>query len=472
MLPFLRNANWLSLWLLSALTELAVVLPWTILLYSLAGYPGWQGALPGIWLFGLIYTAAWLWETGSPARHHEGRRYDRIVALAVGMAVAYGLAYLALPVAMRPGLRSPNLAMWIMPAAGYLWYQGARNAAEGLLHSWIFLRFKGQAYALGLGVVILTATGIARDTAVMVPLYWSIFLLSASGLMLLVVLREKSLREGQKGLGEDGGGSRGLSRLVNLSVLGLTVLTGLASYLISVERLLWVTGTVIRPFQMVLSFLADVVMLVLYRYVVLLIGPLFAFLNWLMNRPKDHKPWTPPPVEMGEEPLPLEDPSELANLITNYGRTLAIVAVAVALAVYLYRLKPRRRAEADPEEERVDLGFWDNLLADLRGLIRRRPPADGPEAVRPEQLDPRDPRALFRRLQDWGWRLGRPRLPAETPTRYQQALAGVRADATPETAVITAVYNQARYGAQPPVGELVDRAVAAADALDRQSQQQ
>ena len=471
MLPFLRNANWLSLWLLSALTELAVVIPWTILLYSVSGYPGWQGALPGVWLYLLVYTGAWLWETGSPAREGEERRYDRIAVMAVGLAATYGIAYLALPAEMKPGLFKTNLAMWIMPTAGYLWYQGARNAAEGLLFSWIFLRFKAQAMALGLGMILITMVGVARDPAVMVPLYWSIFLLSASGLMLLVVLREKSLREGQKGLGEEGGGSRGLTRLVNLAVLGLTALTGVASYLVSVEQITGATEAIIRPLQAVIGFVIDVIMLVLFRYIYLIGFVVEAVIRWILSRRRDPEPWAPNPAEMGDEPLPANDPGEMAELLTSYGRTLAIITALVILAVILYRLKPRRTTEADPEEERVDLGFWENLLADLKGLIRRRPAGEALTAAELQRLDPRDPRALFQRLQDWGWRLGRPRRAAETPSRYQQALTGMRDESAPETAVITAVYNQARYGAEPPIGELVDRAAAAADELERREKQ-
>ena len=109
----------------------------------------------------------------------------------------------------------------------------------------------------------------------------------------------------------------------------------------------------------------------------------------------------------------------------------------------------------------------DHLMADLKGLLARpaRPAEPSAAQAAPEMLDARDPRALYRRLQAWGASLGRPRRESETPAAYQAVLSEAQPEQARAVGTVTAVYHQARYGAQPPAAQDVDRAVRETDSL-------
>ena len=107
----------------------------------------------------------------------------------------------------------------------------------------------------------------------------------------------------------------------------------------------------------------------------------------------------------------------------------------------------------------------------LRTIFSRRPPASRIEArfVEPTGEPIRsvwDARAIYRELLRLGGRLGRRRAPSETPQEYERVLAGV----TPldggqdDLRVLTEVYSQARYEAEPPT---IAAVTAARQALER-----
>lgn len=464
MLPFWRNRGGLLRWILSALAETAVVIPWMLLLYASEGGSDWPSALPGAWLLILTYLTAGLWEAGS--RSDDPRR--RIYALLAGVAIAYLAAYQALPAEMRLSMLRWNKGFFFVPIAAYLWYQGARGALEGIEYGRIFSRFGTQFAALLGGIILLMLAGEGSNPAVQVLLYWSVVLLFASGLSLLLITRERALKADQARMGEQGAGS-GATPVMTATVLTLVGLTLAASSLLSLERLLALFRAIGGFFAPLANWLWTVAMLIVVRWIALL-SPLFGALRKMARQEI-------PPQE-GSDELGEPEPYDFGEVgpgfdWTPYLKAALLIAFLLLLISWLYRLGRRRLEVRDEEEERVSLGFWKSLWADLKalfGLIGHR------AAPVVEQLstavlgeNPRDARALFRRLQAWGAASGRPRRDSETPNRYHQALSEACPVAEQPAGEVTAVYNQARYGKTPPAEEAVDRARAALEKLEEGS---
>jgi hypothetical protein len=482
MLPFLRKGNRLYPWLLSALAETAVAIPWLILSYSIQNERRWPEALPGVWLLLLAYLAAGLWEAGAPAGEaNDGDAADgraarrRLVAMAVGLAGIYAIAYAVMPQDFRPGsLLRPNLALCVLPVAGYLWYQGARSGSDGIYYARVFQRFTWQGVAMTAGIVMLFIVHSAGEPRVQVLLAWSVPLLFAAGLALLVVTRERELRAAQarRGDGEAGGG--GTSPATSGMVLVLLGLTLAASSLLSMERLARIGAAIWSVIDGPLSWLVDVAMLIVYRWNQLIWLIVTPFIAWLYRRARP-KPQQPAEGDVGNLTDQLRQMAgpDVARNIMPYLKAALLIGLLILLVVGLYQLNRRSRRGAGTEEERISLGFWASLLADLRGLFARTTAAMAVAAAPPaEALDPRDPRSLYRKLQAWGAALGRPRRPGETPTAYRQVLGDKQPGSAPSVAAITALYNQARYGATPPPAEAVAQAARAAahlEAPDRQA---
>ncbi len=460
MLPFLRNKGALLRWILSALSETAVVIPWLLVAYASNGGDEWPAALPGAWLPLLVFLAAGLWEAGD--RKEDPQR--RLYALGGGVVVAYLLAYQAVPTTMRSGLLHFNLAVFFIPVAAYLWYQGARSSIEGIEYGRIFSRFSVQFGALLGGILLLLLLGQAANPKVQLLLYWSVILLFAAGLSLLLLTRDRALKADQAKLGDSGTGNS-VSPVMMAVVGSLTLLTLIASYTLSTDRMMAIlhgVGEIIAPF---FNWVFQVAMLIVVRWLILL-GPLF---RWLVARrteqeteaPEgDPEGEVPPPPELGETGLPLD--------ITPYLKAAVFVLILLVVARYLMQLVRMRRQSAEFDEERISLGFWRSLWADLKALFGlaagRAQPAVQTAAQALGLQDRRDPRALFRRLQRWGSQKGRPRGEAETPNRYREALSERHPEAGQPSDAVTSVYNQARYGRNQPDAGAVS---AAHDSLER-----
>lgn len=469
MLPFLRKRKAIYPWLLAGLMEMAVVTPWMILIYSWEMH-NWIDALPSAWILLLPFLGAALWEVGStdPGGRTALRRIGPLVG---GVFVMYGIAYLYLPAHMREGIFNANLGMAIVPVAAYLWYQGASSASEGLEYTAVFIRFRNASVILGVALLFNILSGIAALGAIQVILYWSVILFFVAGLSLLVVSRERSLRMDQAEMGEEGAGGEATSPLLTGVVIGLLLLTLGASYLVSVEGLRSFVGGVSSVVGTALTFLVDLFMLLAYRWIFLLGLIIERFLKWLMRnavqpepQDQDAAPGEANDMPFGEVPPPMD-------LEPYYPIVKAIyLALLVAGTAYLlYRMGTRSRRQSNQEEERINLGFWANLLADLRGLFRRpagETATEGLATGSAEVFDPKDPRALYRRLQRWGAEQVRPRKVAETPTRYGQELVARRPEAEAPVTAVTALYNQARYGNAAPEQETVQSALAGLETLE------
>ncbi|HWI63408.1 MAG TPA: DUF4129 domain-containing protein [Symbiobacteriaceae bacterium] len=468
MLPFLRNLQTLYAWLLVALTDLAVVVPWILLFYRAIGTPEWHTAIPGVWLGLAVYAAASLWEAGDRSR--QDSRWRRTIAMGVGLVASYLSAYYLLPGSLQTGLLSGNAAWSFVLPAGYLWYQGTLAITEGLDYDRLFSRYPWQVVGAVFGIILLTKFGGAADRNIQVLLYWSVVLLLAGGMIALVTARERLLRASQASYGEKGSGSERQSRWIAITVLVLLVLTLGASNILSVDRMVAITSTVGHWISAIYQWFASVVYLILYRWM-MLVGPwLERFTRWLLYLSRKRKGQEPGEMETGEPDEPQElpvddyyDPEPLMRIL----RVAVLIAIIVGACVAAYRMS--RRGKGKPpatEEEFISLGFWSNLWADLKGLLKPSNLVAAATVAAAEVLDPRDPRTLFRRLQAWGERLGRPRQPQETPNAYQGALSEVRPAQAGAALTVTALYNKAKYGRTAPGPREIDAAAEAVAGLE------
>ena len=465
MLPFSRNLSTLNAWLLVALTDLAVVVPWILLFYRGFISADWHTAVPGVWLSLAVYAAASMWEAGDRGRAETlGRR--RAIAMVTGLAGAYLAAYFLLPADMRTGLLSGNAAWAFIPPAAYLWYQGTQAVVEGMGYDRTFSRYPWQVAVAAAGIVALNYFGGANEPQVQVLLYWSVLLLLVGGLFAMIVGRERKLRAGQASFGEKAVGSVGQSRLVTVGVLVLLGLTVVASKILSVQRMEAITSAVGGVLSAIFNWFGAVIYLILYRWLSL-VGPLIErFVQWLTGlyaRAQDNLA----PLSLdgkAEDPLQeVFEPRFDFEKFVHYLTVAALIALVVGTIIAVARMvAKRKRPMATGEEEIIDLGFWPNLINDLKSLFQPRVAAIAATRTAAEKLDPREPRMLFRRLQDWGAGRGRPRQEAETPNAYGGALGAAHPEQSRAVAKVTAVYNQAKYGAAPPERGQV---AAAADAV-------
>lgn len=464
MLPFLRNRGAIYIWVLNGLTEVAAAIPWMLFSYSALGVKIWPQALPGIWLLLLVYAAASLWEAGD--RSAEGKANTRrVVATVVGLILAYGLAYLHLPTAMRSGLLQPNMAWAIIPAAGYLWYQGIMSVAQGVDYSRLYTRYPWQIGGVLAALFLLVISGGAKDQRVAVLLYWSVVLLFVAGLAALLVAREEALRAGQARLGEARQGGGRLHAAVKWLILALMGLTFAAARIMSVDRMAQGADTVSDLMGQFYQWVMSVILLIVSRWVTLLAMVIEPFIRWILSRMGPPRPQEPQgEIGFGEETPPELIPTD--DLLPYLQAALIIAAIAlVAWLVYKLSVKPRKRGGPE-EEEKESLGFWTSLMDDLKGLGQTRPRAPR-TAVETEQLSPRDPRMLYRRLQAWGAATLRPRQGSETPAAYGRELGARQPEHGPAVDTVTALYNQARYGATPPDPAAVEAGVGAVEGLER-----
>lgn len=449
MVRFWRSrATWLR-WLLAGLAEVAAVTPWLLLLYASGTDPAWFEAVPGAWLPLAVFLVAGIWESGS----RNEAPWLRVVALLVGTALAYLAAHALLPAHLQAGPLAGTPALAFIPVAAYLWYRGARHALEGLEYGRLFERAWLPFVMQLTGIVLLLLLGKGQAEPVQLLLVWSVVLLFAAGLALLVVTRERALL-GDDQAGEQAGGT--VSPAVTGFVLALVVLTLAASAVLTVDRVaaaLAAVGALVSPLY---RGVVDAAMLILVRWA-MLVAPLFEYLRLLAATREPPQQGGGEDVELGREDLP-----PVSGPDFDYGpilRALLVLLTVALLAAWLYRLTAVRRRNVEVEEERTSLGFWASLWQDLRALLSRRGKgADGDGLPAEEPVPPGSPRALYRRLQRWGARRGRPRRPAETPNAYAGALATVEPSAQAASDAVTAVYNRARYGSAPPEPDAVAEA--------------
>lgn len=458
----------LDLWLLAALTNLGVVTPWVFVLYRATGRPGWSAAVPGLWLGFILYAVAALWEAGDRAETPNAPR-RRVAVMVIGLVGAYAIAHQAIPAALRTGFLSWNLAVGFLPAAGFLWFMGADSVTEGVSAFVLRPRYPWQLFGAALGAAVLSWRGGFGQPGVRTQLTWGLILVLVAGPLSLYVARTRALLAAQAASGEAPGSGESDHRLGPM-IAGLLMLTLLVSFFGS--------DTAVRVVGAWLSALAGwvgaLIWLIVGKYVAALtpfLEWLFAVLIWLFTRGLSRIARK----QVENQPIPDVDEwlEQLRRSHTIGAReptmTAVFLLVIVVTGLLLYFLRRgRRRSEIDADEEFVSLGFWPNLLADLKRLFLGQAPGGMGAVVGADHLDRNDPRRLFRRLQAWGAAQVRQRYLSETPNAYGAALGKARPAGARAAGTVVAVYNQARYGAAPPDGARVAEAAVAVAELERE----
>jgi len=329
-------------WALLALAETAATTPWLITLYSLGGGPRWVESLPGAWLLLATYLAAAVWESGAPQDGQGGRR--RIWAMCVGVLGVYAIAFLHGPAEARGSIVSYSAAMWIVPLASYLWYQGARSVAEGIEYSRYYERFTVQGVTQVGAVLLLVVSGTASQPRIQVMLYWSLLLLLGSGLTLLLLTRERALRAGQVQLGDADRSGETVSPLVTWMVGFLGAMTVLAGRVIAPEQIAGAGMALLRVFDVPFVWFGEVAMLIIVRWVIMVFAVLQFFARFLKASGQQLQP---NPAQEGERPLLPEEwlreggRPDLLPLV----RIAVFLSLMILLGIWVYRLQRRWRAD-------------------------------------------------------------------------------------------------------------------------------
>jgi len=349
----------------------------------------------------------------------------------------------------------------MLPAAAYLWYQGARQNAGGLSYAEVSGRLGRLGLFQAAAVLLMYASGTARAAALEGALVGMVLLLYGSGLGLVARARERAVRPTNEK--PAAGSSRSLTILALLAV----ALAGLqAAHLLSPGSAL---GGLWGGLAALLGYLAYPFALLL-EYVLM---PLF-------RRIAASEQWDEflgePPAQPDPAALPSGEPLLTPEMLARLGAVLLAAGTLAALAAAIVRLRPGKRGkEAAPDEERISLGFWQSLWRDLRELRMLGRKADalaknGSSGDEDGPVTPGSPRWLYRRLQEWGNEVGRCRRPGETPAAYAEALSAHRPEAAAAVRQVTAVYMKARYSPSPPAGEAVEDAQRALHAFQTSSE--
>ena len=448
------------LWTLSlaAMAEAAAVTPWMLLIRTWAGPAGLgtpvlpqalgAGAAAAAWLLVAFFLAGALWERLGTSLSAGGRGWS-----VLGVLLVLGTAAVFFP-------------WWSLPAAAYLWYQGARQAAGGGYVE-VGSHLGWLALLQAIAVLILYAAEAARAAALEGTLLGLVLLLYGSGLGLVARARDAAVRPEAEGQAAGGSGLLTLVMLLAVALAGV-----LGAHLLSPGGALG--GQVVGAFGPLWDGFAAVLGYLAYPFALLLEYVLVPF----FRRIAAGEQWTEflgePPAEPDLPALPSGEPLLTPELLAHLGAVLLAAGTLAAAAFAVLRLRPNRRSpEAVLEEERISLGFWRSLWQDLQELRLNRTKvgaggSKGPGSHEGEPVAPGSPRWLYRQLQEWGWAVGRPRRPGETPAAYAEALQAHRPDAAAAVRQVTAVYMEARYSPAAPAGEAVAEAQRALNLIAEQ----
>lgn len=230
--------------------------------------------------------------------------------------------------------------------------------------------------------------------------------------------------------------------------------------------------------------LLSTIWLTLARIVELILTPIGLLIAWLASLFPAGPAVLPPPVA---RPTPESgpDPAALAQLqdrtawigwvvlitLLLAGGLIAIVVVRMMLSNWItapIRLPARQHSEltAEPSgtpgsDAHAFLGW---LLRWLRGRFaggRRSQHAAHTSA----EASPTDARDAYRRMLEWADRQGLARRPAETTGQLQARLAKHAPASADAVDLVTSTYEQERYGAVHPPGDLLRRVQAALRAI-------
>lgn len=409
------------------------------------------------WTLGLLLLAAMLltrWALTLDAAEQVGR-----LALVLGGVVAvFAVAWVTY------GVRSPaefwlRLVDWgdfISPvflgvvACAFMWWQGIvlgrSEAPQEQLE---------QAFYRGVAALALIyAVNQARPHITAQEGLFSSLAFFATGLSALALVSVENARRWQ---------SEVTGQWPSLNRYWLGTVGGVIGAILAAGLLV---GGLLSPevFERIANFLTAAANGVTIAFVVLigtmvflaawLLTPLLSLLTGRISNPFVF-PEFPAFQEAGEQTLTFFERNPALN-VARQGLSLAFVALLVGLVFWWALQRFARLNRKNVDEERDSIATRNLLLAQLRALLRRPPPAPpaGPPYL--ALTGPRDdPRLMVRRayqnLLEWAPASSLPRrAAAQTPAAYAAALTDALPQGRDAIAVLTGAYVQARYAADAP----------------------
>ncbi len=492
-----KHAEWSSveglfLPLVVAVMRLCWVWPWMMLIQGFLS-PSVDGPLmPPMMLIALpvisFSLARWSMPTLAERRDHRRANEVRRHIASAGFAVLLFMLWLR--------FLSQDFALWDMrwlPAAGdklifwnavpievpgavlflflgiLLWLRGALDGRGQFHHEEIWRAFLWGGAALALFAWII-------HTAAQPPgLFGLMMLFAAAGLSGLGIanLRKAS---GWRRSARVGKMRPNRSWLVGVGItigilLGVALLVGLVIQPEDAAILWRVLGMVWGVVATVLVWIATAIaypIFIIVEYLIRLFRSLFG------DRSQDQaaQPVAPPPTQ---EPLP-EPPERAVEAVPEPYRWVALLVIAAGVFIIfmlaLRLMRSRSPTETDDVRESVlTANLLQAQLAELWGRLRAR---FGPGAEEPDpylslsgEVDTRRLiRSIYQRLLSLAQTRGPARLRSETPYRYGGRLAEQPDFDQRDIGTITAAYNEARYGDEPPSQQTADEAQRAWQRLE------
>ncbi|MDE0182925.1 MAG: DUF4129 domain-containing protein [Caldilineaceae bacterium] len=476
-----KHAEWSSvegllLPVVVAIMRLCWVWPWMMLVQGFLS-PSVEGPLmPPLMLIALPVISFSLARWSMPT-YAERRDRSRVTEVRRHIASA-GFAVLLFMLWLR--FLSQDFALWDfrwLPAAGYeliywnavqievpgavlflllgilLWLRGALDGRGQFHHDVIWLAFLWGGAALALFAWIIPTAGQPPG------LFGLLMLFSATGLAGLGVanLRKAS---GWRRSARVGKTPPNRSWLVGVAVtigvlLGVALLIGLiiqpedAAILWRVLGMVW--GVIATVLVWIVTAIAYPIFIVL-EYLIRLFRSLFGD----RSQEQEAQPIAPPPQQ---EPFP-EAPERAVEAVPEPYRWVALLVIAAGVfIIFMLALRlMRSRSPTETDEVRESVLTANLLQAQLAELWSRLRDRFGPGAEEPDpylslagEVDTRRLiRSIYQRLLSLAQTRAPARLRSETPHHYGGRLAE-QPDFDPQAlGTITAAYNEARYGDEPP----------------------
>lgn len=448
-----------------AVMEFCWLYPWLIVIGG--GFYGATGPLlsPG-WVFLLLLGAQMAarqtldqgglpWDAGGEGSLRRARILLIGAGAFLGFAAVHGQHYPHIPIwhvawvadllqAAHDAVPEVSKPVAASLTAACLWWRGLVLGARHVGAIEI-----EEAYKAGVGMIVayLAATVVYADSrgfeaagAEMPPMMLTFFFLGLSALALarLAEIWEQS-RPDERSQIPGWAWVLLIAGVVGLMMLAAGMMAGMATA--DVFRYL---GVLLQPLMPVI----EAVFVVLFVIAGVIVRVLIAILSRL---PRREIP------EIGPAPTVFDDLIRRLREIevhpqvvsgARWGMVLAVVAILVAgmvLTIVLRRRRVRRPDEDDHES------VW-SVREVLRGMVnwlprlgRRREDDDGPTAPSVGAI-----RRIYRDLLGLGAALGAPRHFWATPREHEPRLRGVLPEANAEVQLLTARYEQARYGTWRP----------------------
>ncbi len=468
----------ITLPLLLALLRLCWLWPWIQILHRWLA-PSYKPALLSPWLIvglslGGTATARWA------LTRRRSLTEARVWVSSVGIGVIILLLWWQFARAQYPlwNLRwviqlGQTLAHWgdevpppfiALLAAAYLWLRGVLDGRRPLMHEDVWGAFASGFLTLALLLLLGTVDprGLPAGTERWMLAFFAVGM-TALALSSLEIARRTGRLAAQVQLR--------LNRYWLISVfsviLGLLGLGLLLSAILTpdiVARALSWTSIILNAIGFVLYYVLLVVSYVFF----LILTPLINWLHSLLGSTESPEPMELPDFQRQLEEIQRNSGTAIPPAVAETMRWLGVIGLILVIGL-AFALALRRfigNGQEEVEETRELILSRDLLQEQLSALWQRwlqrfrRAPQAVLEPFLPLEGEPstrRIIRALYQSLLATARERGHPRVRAQTPIEYQHMLSAKLPGSQAPLSTITREYIQARYGADPPTDEQVER---------------